>query len=146
MSSCAILLPDIDLTDDRWIALSPTRWWADHQRYRWQQCWSAHFIHHPFHHQPLSIHEPTKLMSSPCYSPVSDMPPCLWDTMAPRRHHINVAIVDKYVCAKAATVKKRWRHFCLQMWAILSTFWHPCRLGISQNEVDFYIVLKIGPS
>ena len=101
-------------------------------------------FHPPSISPPAPFHPWTKLMLSPCYSPVSDMPPCLWDTMAPRRH-INVAIVDKYVCAKAATVKRRWRHFCLQMAAILSTFWHPCRLGISQNEVDFYVVLKIGP-
>ena len=30
------------------------------------------------------------------------------------------------------------RHFCLQMAAIWSTFWHLCRLEISQYYVDFY--------
>ena len=47
------------------------------------------------------------------------------------------------ICLRKSS--NRWMHFCLQMSAILSTFWHPCRFGISQNEVDFYIVLKIGP-
>ena len=37
------------------------------------------------------------------------------------------------------------RHFYLQMAAILSTFSHLCRLGISQYYVDSYTVLKIGP-
>ena len=37
------------------------------------------------------------------------------------------------------------RHFCLQMAAIWSTFWHLCRLEISQYYVDFYTVSKIGP-
>ena len=45
---------------------------------------------------------------------------------------INVAILDKYICATAATIKKRCKAFCLQMVEILGTFWHPCRLGISQ--------------
>ena len=88
VSSCTFLLSDIGLTSDRWIASSQTRLWADHKRYRWHQCWLARFFHHPFHNQPLSIHEPNKLMSSPCYSPVSNMPPCLQDTMAPKRCHI----------------------------------------------------------
>ena len=52
------LLPDIDLTSDRWNASSRTRSWVDHQRYWQHQCWPARFIHHPFHHQPLSLHEP----------------------------------------------------------------------------------------
>ena len=45
-----------------------------YQRYWWHQCWPARFFHHPFHNQPLSIHEPNKLMLSPCYSSVSNKP------------------------------------------------------------------------
>ncbi len=39
---------------------------------------------------------------------------------------INTAILDKYICATAATIKNSARHFCLHMAAILSTLWHPC--------------------
>ena len=113
VSSCTILLPDVDFTNNRWLASSQTRSRADHQRYRWHQSWTACFIHHPFHHQPLSIHEPNKLMSSLCYSPASDMPACLWDTMAPRRCHITMAILDKYVSVTAVTVKKWCKAFML---------------------------------
>ena len=64
----------------------------DHERiyqwYWWHQGWPARYLHHPFHNQPLSIYEPNKLMSSLCYAPVSNVPPYLWDTMAPRRRHI----------------------------------------------------------
>ena len=113
VSSCAILLPDVDLTNERWLASSQTRSWADHQRYRWHQSWTACFIHDPFHHQLFSIHELNKLMSSLCYSPTTDMPACLWDIMAPRRHHITTTTLKKYVCVTAATVKKWCKAFML---------------------------------
>ena len=77
VSICAILLPDVDLTNDRWLDQIMTRSWAGHQRYRWHQSWTACFIHYPFHYQPFSIHEPNKLKSSLCYTPASDMPACL---------------------------------------------------------------------
>ncbi len=75
---------------------------------------TIHFTTSPF--QSMSQ---TKLVSSLYYSPASDMPACLWDTMAPRRHHITTAILDKYVCVTAATVVQgvyacRWR----QCWAL----------------------------
>ena len=145
VSSCTILLPDIDLTNDRWIASSQTRSWTDHQRYRLHQCWPAHFLHHPFHNQPISIHEPNKLMSSPCYSPVSNMPPCLQDTMAPKRCHIFNFGLGWRGYHLSSLSRSGARRFCLQMVTILSTFWHPCRLEISQNQVDFFTVSKIGP-
>ncbi len=37
------------------------------------------------------------------------------------------------------------RRFSLQIVAILSTFWHACELKISQYQVNFYTLLKIGP-
>ena len=132
VSSCTILLSDIDLTSDRWIASSQTRWWADHKKYRWHQCWPAHFFHHPFHNQPLSIHEVNKRISSLCYSPVSNMPPCLQGTMAPRRYHIfNFGLGWKGYHLSSLS-RSCARSFCLQMMTIMSTFWHLCRLEISQ--------------
>ncbi len=120
VSSCAILLPDIDLIDNRWIASSQTRWWADHQRYPLHQCWPAHFLHHSFHNQPISIHEPNKFMSSPCYFLVSNMPPCFWDTMAPRRRH---HIFNFRLELRGYYLSSLSRSFCLQMVIILNTFW-----------------------
>ena len=80
---------------------------------------------------------------------VSNMPPCLWDTMAPRRCHIlNFGIGWKGYGGGyhlSSFPRSGVRRFCLQMVVILSTFWHPCRLGSSQYQVDFYTVLKIGP-
>ena len=72
---------------------------------------SAHSICHLLHNQPLSIHEPNTLMSPPCYFPVSDMPSRLPDTMVPKNHHINAAILDKYVRSTAASIKKRCKAF-----------------------------------
>ncbi len=123
VSSCTILLPDIDLTNDRWIASSQTRSWADHQRYRLHQCWPAFFLHHPFHNQPISIHESNKFMSSPCYSFVSNMPPCLWDTIAPRRHHIlNFRLGWRGHYLSSLSRSKELMSFCLQMVTILNSF------------------------
>ena len=103
-----------------------------YQRYWWHQCCPACFFHHPFHNQPLSIHEPNKLMLSPCYSSVSNKPPYLRDTMAPRRRHIfNRGLGWKgYLFLPLS--RSGARRFCLQMVRILSTFWHLCRLEISQ--------------
>ena len=119
------------LVSDRWIASSQTRSWAD-QRYRWHQCWPARFIHNPFHHPPISIHEPNKLMSWPCFSPVSNIPLYLRDTMSPRKLHISNFGLGWRGYHLSWLSKSSARRFCLQMVAILSTFWHPCRLEISQ--------------
>ena len=56
---------------------------------------------------------------------------------------INATILNKYICATAAPSRSRAWRFWLQMVAILSSFWHPCRHGISQIYMDFYTVSKI---
>ena len=97
-----------------------------------QHCEPACFLHHPFQNQPLSIHELNKLMSSPCYSPASNMPPCLRDIMAPRRCHISNFGLGWRGCHLSSLSRSGVRCFCLQMVTILSTFWHQYRLEISQ--------------
>ena len=67
-----------------------------------------------------------------CHHLVSNMLPCLLDTMAPRRCHILKIGVGWKGYHLSSLSRSGARHFCLQMVAILSTFWHPCRLGISQ--------------
>ena len=79
VSSCAILLPHIDLTSDRWIASTQTRSWADYQRYWWHQCWvsiadlpASSTIHFrtspfPFMSQTNSCHHHAILLSQICF-------------------------------------------------------------------------------
>ena len=56
-----------------------------------------------------------------------------------RRYWTNTSAQQHQLSRRSA------RRFCLQIAAILSTFWHPCRLGISQYYINFYTVSKIGP-
>ena len=86
VSSCAILLPDINMTD-KFLPARPD----DEQIIKSIGDINADLpapstIH--FTTSPFFIHEPNKLMSSPGYSPVSNVPLYFWDTIAPRRRHI----------------------------------------------------------
>ena len=67
-----------------------------------------------------------------CHHLVSNMLPCLLDTMAPRICHILKIGVGWKGYHLSSFLKSSTGRFCLQNVAILSTFWHLCRLGICQ--------------
>ena len=93
----------------------------------------------PFHPWAKQTHVITVLF------PISNMPPCLQDTLAPKRCHIFYYGLGWRGYHLSSLSRSGARRFCLQMVTILSTFWHPCRLEINQNQVDFVTVSKIGP-
>ena len=149
VSSCAILLPHIDLTSDRWIACTQTRSWADYQRYWWHQCWvsiadlpASSTIHFrtspfPFMSQTNSCHQHAILLSHICLLLLG----ILWHPGDFIFLILGLAEEDTISHLSISGV----RRFCLQMVTILSTFWHQYRLENSQYQVDFYTVSKIGP-